>query len=386
MGRVKIPYYIVKGGRGFWNPTAAMKRAGFSSAPCGPDGPEAWAIATNWNARWRDYRRGSEGPLWPIGSLGEAFERFRKTDTWARKAPKTRQEWESMWRLHVAHYFGDHAPTAATLDRLDKWYALLLRDKGVREAHRAMKIWRALWRVAGAMKYCDPDKDPSLGIRRKTPTPRSAVWLEGEAVRLVKGAWRMGYHGLAALLAIAWDTQLAPIDCRRLTPAQMTRNGQRITFAIDRAKTGAAALGTLCMRTQRLLAAYIDGLGAEPLPDAPLLRHRSGGAYSKETLNKDFAKVRAAVFGRCETRQIMDLRRSGAVEAIAGKVDDAALAAKMANTINTSRELQRTYLPVDPASVERADDARRRGRARLRQERIEAKKSELPGAASQNKR
>ena len=95
-------------------------------------------------------------------------------------------------------------------------------------------------------------------------------------MRLVKSAIRMGYHGLAALLAVAWDTQLAPIDCRRLTPAQMIRSGQRVTFAVERAKTGAAALGTLCPRTQRLLAAYIDGLGAEPIPDAPLLRNRSG--------------------------------------------------------------------------------------------------------------
>jgi len=194
----------------------------------------------------------------------------------------------------------------------------------------------------------------------------------------VKGAWRMGYHGLAALLAIAWDTQLAPIDCRRLTPSQMARNGRGVTFAVGRAKTGAAALGTLSMRTQRLLAAYIDGLGAEPLPDAPLLRNRSQAAYSKETLNKDFAKVRAAVFGTAESRKIMDMRRSGAVEAMAGQVDDAALAAKMANTIDQSRELQRTYLPVDHASVARADEARLRGRARLRAGTNPAKKSELP--------
>jgi hypothetical protein len=159
-----------------------------------------------------------------------------------------------------------------------------------------------------------------------------------------------------------------------------------VTFAVDRAKTGAAALGTLCARTQRLLAAYIDGLGAEPLPDASLLRHRSGGAYSKETLNKDFAKVRSAVFGKSETRKIMDMRRSGAVEAMAGDVDDAALAAKMANTINSSRELQRTYLPVDRASVERADDARRRGRARLRERTNPGEKSELPKTTSQNRR
>jgi hypothetical protein len=49
-------------------------------------------------------------------------------------------------------------------------------------------------------------------------------------------------------------------------------------------------------------------------------------------------------------------------------VEDGALAAKMANTISQASELQRTYLPVDPASVARADAARLRGRAKLRSE------------------
>jgi hypothetical protein len=66
-----------------------------------------------------------------------------------------------MWRLHIAAFFADYPPNAATFDRLDKWYSLLLARKSVREAHRAMKIWRALWRVAGAMKYCDPKGDSS---------------------------------------------------------------------------------------------------------------------------------------------------------------------------------------------------------------------------------
>jgi hypothetical protein len=185
-------------------------------------------------------------------------------------------------------------------------------------------------------------------------------------VRLVKDAWRSGYHGLATLLAIAWDTQFAPIDCRTLTPVQMATNGGRIHFSLGRAKTGAPAIGTLSRRVQRLLEAYIARMGVELMPNVPILRNRSGGRYSKETLNKDFAKVRAAVFGKGETRKIMDIRRSGAVEAMAGEVDDGALAAKMANTIDQAQELQRTYLPVDPASVARADQARLRGRSRLR--------------------
>ncbi len=371
MGHVKIPYYIVKNGRGFWNPTKAMKTAGFAAVPCGTDGPEAWRIAQEWSKRWEQYRKGCEHtrPSWPRGSLGEVFERYKATDAWKKsKAPKTRAEWEAMWRKYIAPIFADRPWREASLEQLDRWYASILAAKGVREAHRAMKIWRALFVVATAM-HKTVAQDPSRGIRRKTPQPRTAVWSEGEAVRLIKGAWRRNYHGLAALLAVAWDTQFAPIDCRTLTLAQMTRERSgRIHFAVGRAKTGAPAIGTLSARAQRLLEAYITDIGVELLPNVPILRNRSGGVYTKETLNKDFAKVRAAVLGTNEARKIMDMRRSGAVEAMAGKVDDGALAAKMANTISQATELQRTYLPVDPVSVARADAARLRGRAKLRSE------------------
>ena len=43
---IKIPYYTVRrNGRGFWEPTKHMRALGFRSVPCGPDGPDAWAIA-----------------------------------------------------------------------------------------------------------------------------------------------------------------------------------------------------------------------------------------------------------------------------------------------------------------------------------------------------
>ena len=56
MGRVKIPYYAVKSGRGFWEPRPFMREAGFEAVACGPDGPDAWRIATECNARWREYK------------------------------------------------------------------------------------------------------------------------------------------------------------------------------------------------------------------------------------------------------------------------------------------------------------------------------------------
>ena len=97
--------------------------------------------------------------------------------------------------------------------------------KSVSKAHRAMKIWRALWNIAAAMHYCSADEDPSLGIRRETPKGRSATWEEGEVVRLVKAAWRRKYHGLACIIAIACDAQFAPVDSRSLRPQDSRNDG-----------------------------------------------------------------------------------------------------------------------------------------------------------------
>jgi Meiotically up-regulated gene 113 len=58
--RGKIPYYVVRerNGRalGYWQPTKAMRDEGFVLVPCGPDGPEAHAIAAKWNSRWQHFR------------------------------------------------------------------------------------------------------------------------------------------------------------------------------------------------------------------------------------------------------------------------------------------------------------------------------------------
>jgi hypothetical protein len=67
-----------------------------------------------------------------------------------------------------------------------------------------------------------------------------------------------------------------------------------------------------------------------------------------------------------DKRKLMDFRRSGAIEATAGEVDPAALAGKMANTIDQSKELQATYTPHNATLVRIADAARARGRSRLR--------------------
>ena len=270
------------------------------------------------------------------------------------------------WR-RIDPIFGDVNPRTISLGDLSRWRSHIARSTSLREAHRALKIWRALWKVVAAQGYCERNSDPSLAIRNEAPAPRQAIWTEGEVVRLCKAAWRSGYFGLAGVIAVAWDTQLSPVDVRGLQISQLAADKVGSLFLVDRAKTGRAAAGTLSTRTTALISAYAAKLDGKPDPSAPVFRNRSGAKYTKDTLGDDFRAIRLNVFGASESRTLADFRRSGAVEAMAGGVHAEHLSAKMANTLSVSNALHKTYTPVDIVSVRSADSARRQGRARLRE-------------------
>jgi hypothetical protein len=145
--------------------------------------------------------------------------------------------------------------------------------------------------------------------------------------------------------------------------------------ADGRAKTGRAASGTVSPRTERLVIAYLEQMAIELHPQAILFRTRSGNVYSRETLGHDFAVVRALAFPD-DKRRLMDMRRSGVVEAMAGDDGPISLAAKLANSIGRSNTLHKTYAPVDIEAVRSTDAARLKGRQRMRAENESGAKSQ----------
>ena len=369
MADLKIPYYRVKHGRGYFQPTPAMQRAGFEPRGLGKDGPEAWAEAHRLYEDWHRHRQGMpavhERKSWPEGSIGHAFDRYRRTDAWRAKAESTRKkDWEWSWNF-IEPIFGDVAPATIQVEDVEQLYAHIKTTKGLHTAHRMVKVWRALWRVMASMQYCDADKDPSKILRNTAPRGRKATYAPGEVARLAKAAWRHGYRGLAAILAVAWDTQFSPVDVRNLKASQRQRDARGSFFLANRGKTGQEVVGTLTRRSERVLEAYLASMGASPLGDAAIFRNRSGQPYTADTLGDDFRDVRELVFPG-DSRVLLDLRRSGAVEALAGEADPAAMAAKMGNTIHQNRQLAETYLPRKAATVRLVDEARKRGRQRLR--------------------
>src|SRR5262245_5050291 len=274
MTRVKLRYYVVKRGQAFWQPTRKMHTLGFYSVPLGADGPEAWARAEQWNDRWDKTRRGEapspamvaadnlsperseELTVYPPQSLGEAFRRYRRTDEWSSKKPRTREDWWRGWK-RIKPVWGDCDPRTVSLENISAWRRAIEDTVSLREAHRCLKIWRAMWKVAAALGYCLRDQDPSLGVRNRAAPGRNLQWTEGEVVRVAKRAWRMGYYGLAAAIAVAWDTQLSPGDVRALRASQLAQTGTGEAFFTERGKTGKRGGAFMSTRSIRVLTAYL---------------------------------------------------------------------------------------------------------------------------------
>jgi hypothetical protein len=133
--------------------------------------------------------------------------------------------------------------------------------------------------------------------------------------------------------------------------------------SIGRPTAAPRPIGAVSRRTERLVTTYLAG--TERLPDAALFRMRTGSPYREATLAYDFADVRDMAFPG-DTRRLMDMRRSGVVEAIAGGSDVVGLSAKLANSIGRSNALHKTYAPVEIEAVRKADVARLQGRCKMR--------------------
>lgn len=405
VAKVSIPYYVVVKGYGYWRPKANMKALGFQRVTCGRDGPDAWKIAEGWNRKWQAVRNGTEQPPsavvgqkidrelaedayhYPRGSFGAGFREYRKTDEWKNKAPATRDDWWRAWK-RIKPVFGDKKPRHVTLLQLSKFRTGIKDGVSQREAHRVIKIWRALWQVMAAMRHCRPDEDPSAGVTNTAADGRSETWTEGEVVRMIKRAWRRPEgrgKGLAAALAVLWDSSLSPVDVRLLTRAQLARTAGGRIFFTDRQKTDVKVCGALSKRTSRAIDGYLDSLGFELHDDAPIFRTPgaattiSGGKpwaprpFTKDYLAKEFRELRTEEFGKEEKRQMRDYRRSGAVEAVVGGSTRDELGKAMGNGIAKSDELWETYVPVNVEMLNAHQAKRKIGRGKLRENESELK-------------
>jgi hypothetical protein len=216
------------------------------------------------------------------GSLGEAFQHYRKMDEWKiEKAERTREDWMRGWK-YIEPVFGNVPPRKVTATQISTFRSNVLEGHGEDAAFRAIKYWRALGKVAALNKYCDMHLDPSQILRNHAPEGRDQSWLEAEAWALTDRAWELGYYGLSAALGVMWDSQLSPVDVRSLTASQFATAKKGQFFFTDHKKTDKPVGRMLCARSADRLADYLEKRGAVLATNDFLFVNRSGRALFQD--------------------------------------------------------------------------------------------------------
>ena len=240
-------------------------------------------------------------------------------------------------------------PGTVTLEHISKFREKVEREGlSARGASLHQDLARALVRRRSSEILQGVTRTRRLAFATSSPSAASPLERR-EAVRLVKAAWRAGYFGLAALIAVAWNSSLSPVDARTLTPSQRLRDAHGDVFTIERAKTGREAPGTLTAPRQPR-AGRISGASRrrDPAERANLPQPVRPRLFQRHAWRRLPRRARDGVrAGRART--IADMRRSGTVEAMRGGASAEIIGNKLANDFATSSNLQRTYAPVDLA-------------------------------------
>ena len=142
-----------------------------------------------------------------------------------------------MW-CRIKPVFGDCDPRSVRLEDISAWRKMIEEAVSLREAHRCIKIWRAMWKVSAALGYCVRDADPSLGVRNRAAPGRSASMDRGRGGAPVQA-------GLARRLSRTGGRHCGglvdAVEPRRRARTEGGHNCQRRRrgdFFTDRAKTG----------------------------------------------------------------------------------------------------------------------------------------------------
>ncbi|XIA63230.1 hypothetical protein ACFIOY_29045 [Bradyrhizobium sp. TZ2] len=158
--------------------------------------------------------------------------RAAKGVIWTLEQEK-RDSWPRAWK-RLEPLFADCDPRTIEPEHFLRIDAVTGETKGlvpeveravsITERHMVIKVWRALWKKMAGIKYCELCSAPSKSFANTPPEPRDQIWSRREVLKLVQFAWRNELYGLAAWMAVAWDSQLSPIDNRSLTLAHARRD------------------------------------------------------------------------------------------------------------------------------------------------------------------
>lgn len=366
--RKKPPYYVVRNGRAYFElgRDRAAKAGMSASEPLGRASLSAEKAASELYYKWRQAVGAveviEETPNYKRGTVGHWYYKYREKELWRRKKPETVKEWEYYWPFIDAE-FGETRIDRVTPTMFERFHIRIEAEHGADARWRIVKLARALFNAA--KKFHIIERSPCYPLPNSRPAPRSQHWLAREVAQLIEAAERVK-PAMALSIRIAWETLLSPIDVRLLKVSSLKTDGKGYYIETRRSKTGKVVFAAISNDLGRDILEYIENLPVELLPSEPILRTaRDHKRYTKARFSFDFALVRKAAFGPDEARWMMDLRRSGNLEADLGDASPEDRAEILANSLHMSKDLEDTYTPMTVAKARQIAKKRAIGRGVL---------------------
>ncbi|PHR94025.1 MAG: hypothetical protein COA69_00050 [Robiginitomaculum sp.] len=366
MRKGKPPYYQVRNGRAYFElgKNRACTVGMNSTYPLGRAGWQAEAQAFSLYYEWLE-KSGRPVPdeapkAYKRGTLGHWYQKFKQTGLWGRKSVATRKEWEYYWPFIDAG-LGDKMLNKVSPSDFEEFHIATEKEHGSNARWRIVKIARALFNAA--IKYHLIGQSPCMVLPNTKPQPRNQIWFATEVAYMADTAKEMGFTAMHLSIRLAWESLMSPVDVRTLKVEALHKTHQGYHIETERKKTGKEVFAALSDGLGDDLHAYIDGLSFTLLPNQAIFRNRrDNAAYLKARFNSDFRAVRAMAFGKEEKRFLMDIRRSGNVEADLGGASAEDRAEILANALHKDQYLENTYTPPTVAKARKVAKQRAKGR------------------------
>lgn len=301
MGKIEMTLrYVRSTPSGFyWEPSRKLRAAGFHPEKLGKDPVAAAARARELNAavdREKEQPAGLQG--WPPGSMGEVIELWRKSDAWAKLAPKTQHGYDYCLRP-IEKWCGQARPEAVSRKAIKAWQRALNKTHGKTMVTAILRVLRLVLNVA-----LDEDLikvNPALKLRLASPGGNEEPWPRDDIAVFCVKALEMERPSLrlAALLMAGLGQRQG--DVLRLSRSRY--DAASGMFDITQNKRGRRVLIPVVPELQ-------EAIEAAPVASPTLVISETTGRPYKSTDFRYQFRVVADAAGLPRSRKSMTLRHT----------------------------------------------------------------------------
>lgn len=356
------PRVQLRAGALYWEPSKALRAAGFTGQALGPLTVEALnradALNEQADAHLERKRAGRAPEIRPAAlTMGAIFSAYRASDYFAAKAPTTRRHYLAHLKV-LEDDFGPELAAAVSPRAVEDWLSGFAK-RSPRQAHNVYRTLRLV--LAWAARRDMIQQNPASAIKASTPKARRRVATRAELAALIAAADRLGRPSLGDFCVVAVCTMQRVSDVLALHTAENLSDG---FIHLTQGKTGRE----LTFRPHPAIGRRIPGLFDAIRPF--VICEATGAAWRYDNFAHWFNRLRAEAAK--ETRSLLgedrsvrdanyrgvlqaeDFRRTGMVWAAQGGASIAEIVSVSGHDIQEGLKILEVYLPRERLLADRA--------------------------------